>query len=173
MTALLLVVGRAWGAAPPDAGEAPPGVVAGPDPAEVVGPPASPAPGPEEAARRTKEAASLLRCVVCQGLSVADSPSETAKAMRLQVERLVGAGYDTDQILTWFEASYGEFVLLEPKSDGVGALVWGGPVALLVVGAGVVAAQVALARRRRRTEVASEDPYLAQVRAETRPSGAP
>lgn len=63
---------------------------------------------------RTEQVASLLRCPVCQGLSVADSPSSTAQNMKAHIRELVAQGYNQDQILAYFERSYSEFVRLEP-----------------------------------------------------------
>lgn len=88
---------------------------------------------------RTQELASLLRCPVCQGLSVADSPATMAQNMKGEVREMLAAGYDQDQILGHFEQSYGEFVRLKPPLRGVNWLVWLGPVAGLLAGVGVVA----------------------------------
>jgi cytochrome c-type biogenesis protein CcmH len=108
------------------------------DPSSVVGPPrgAQLQGGPLDA--RTKEVAALLRCPVCQGLSVADSPSEMAVSMRHQVRDLVAAGYDQEQILQYFERSYGEFVRLRPPLRGVNWIVWLAPALGLLAGAAVV-----------------------------------
>ena len=87
----------------------------------------------------TNEVAALLRCPVCQGLSVADSPSSMARNMKIQVREKLAAGYDKDEILADFERSYGEFVRLEPTTRGVNWLVWAGPVAALLIGGLMVA----------------------------------
>jgi cytochrome c-type biogenesis protein CcmH len=90
---------------------------------------------------RTKEVSSLLRCPVCQGMSVADSPAEMAVNMKREVRELLARGYTEKQILAHFETSYGQFVLLEPKFEGVNALVWILPAAGLVIGAAILARQ--------------------------------
>jgi cytochrome c-type biogenesis protein CcmH len=108
------------------------------DPRQVVGPPRGQSLSGTELDARTKQVASLLRCPVCQGLSVADSPSTTAQNMKAHVRQLLAAGYDQDQILAYFERSYGEFVRLEPARRGVNWLVWIAPVVGLVLGVGVV-----------------------------------
>lgn len=137
----------------------------GVDPAALLGAPAHAPVADAELRERTHSAAKLLRCVVCQGLSVADSPSETARAMRDEVEALVAKGYDTEQVLMYFEASYGEFVLLEPKREGFTWAVWLLPVAVPLVGA----AWILLGRRNAAPGVEMEDdPYLRRVREETR-----
>ncbi len=148
-----------------------PGVVTGVDAASVIGPPAGPPLDGEALREATMTAGRLLRCVVCQGLSVADSPSETAKAMRGQVETLVAQGYDTEQVLAWFEASYGAFVRLEPTSEGINGLVWIAPAAVVLIGA----LAILLGARRgavKQEPVDADDPlapWLARVRADTRP----
>lgn len=88
---------------------------------------------------RTEEVSALLRCPVCQGLSVADSPSSMARNMKGQVRDLVALGYDQEQVLSYFERSYGEFVRLKPPLRGVNWLVWLAPLLGLVAGGVVVA----------------------------------
>lgn len=88
---------------------------------------------------RTEEVGSLLRCPVCQGLSVADSPSTMARNMKAEVREKLAAGYDQEQIIAHFERSYGEFVRLEPRMRGVNLLVWLGPLAVLLGGGAIVA----------------------------------
>ena len=92
----------------------------------------------DELARQTQEIASTLRCPVCQGLSVADSPSEMAVNMKTEVRDMLARGYTREQIESHFVRSYGEFVLLEPKFEGVNALVWILPIAALLLGAFVI-----------------------------------
>jgi cytochrome c-type biogenesis protein CcmH len=86
--------------------------------------------------KQTYEVASLLRCPVCQGMSVADSPAEMAVNMKKQVRAMLERGYTREQILDYFERSYGQFVLLKPKFQGVNTMVWILP--LLAIAAGVV-----------------------------------
>ena len=108
-------------------------------PAGAIDAPRSrPLSGPELDAR-TSDIGGLLRCPVCQGLSVADSPSSMARNMKAEVREKLAAGYDQEQILAYFERSYGEFVRLDPPMRGVNWLVWFGPLAVLVAGGGVVA----------------------------------
>jgi cytochrome c-type biogenesis protein CcmH len=81
----------------------------------------------------------LLRCPVCQGLSVAASPTGMALKMREQVREMLASGYDDEQVLSYFEASYGEFVRLRPPLRGVNWLVWVAPVLGLLAGLAIVA----------------------------------
>jgi cytochrome c-type biogenesis protein CcmH len=108
------------------------------DPAAIVGPPRAVRLEGVALEARTKEVGGLLRCPVCQGLSVADSPSDMAVSMRHQVRDLLAAGYDQEQILQYFERSYGEFVRLRPPLRGVNWVVWLAPALGLLAGAAVV-----------------------------------
>jgi cytochrome c-type biogenesis protein CcmH len=116
--------------------------------------------------QRTNEVASLLRCPVCQGLSVADSPSTMAQDMKHQVREFLARGYTQEQILAYFERSYGQFVLLKPKFSGVSTLVWLLPIAALIFGAVVVLSKAKQleAGPAKEAAAAEEDPYLARVR---------
>jgi cytochrome c-type biogenesis protein CcmH len=128
--ALLAGTGVAFAQSPP--------VTLPTDPSTVVGAPKGGALSGAALDQRTQEVSALLRCPVCQGLSVADSPSTMAVNMRQQVRELVAAGYDQDQILAYFERSYGEFVRLQPPLRGVNWLVWLAPVLGLIGGGAVV-----------------------------------
>ena len=92
---------------------------------------AAPAPDLED---RTREIATELRCVVCQNLSVADSPSEMAQQMRAIVREQLQAGKTDEQIKEFFVSKYGEWVLLKPKTTGFSALLWILPYVVLVIG---------------------------------------
>lgn len=116
----------------------------------------------------TEEVAGLMRCPVCQGLSVADSPTPLAAAMKNEVRELLAAGYSPQQVLVYFERSYGEFIRLAPRAEGFNLTVWLAPAALLLAG-------LLLIWRRRQTPAAARaapttapelDPYLERVRRE-------
>ena len=87
---------------------------------------------------RVREIASEWRCVVCQNLSVADSPSDLAKEMRSLVRELVQQGKSREEIEAYFVSRYGQFVLLSPPKQGFNLLVWVLPFLAIAVGAGVV-----------------------------------
>lgn len=142
-----------------------------PDAANFVGEPKGTPLAGQQLSERTGEVAGLLRCPVCQGMSVGDSPSEMAVNMKEQVRELLARGYTEEQILKYFELSYGQFVLLRPKFEGVTAAVWLLPVMGLILG--VVIVIVSLRKLGRRPLPAtSEGPlltesdlYLARVRS--------
>jgi len=87
---------------------------------------------------RTVEVASQLRCPVCQGLSIQDSPSELSQQMRAVVKDQLRAGKTPDEVKAYFVSKYGEWILLEPKAKGFNILVYAMPVLLVVVGLGVI-----------------------------------
>ena len=93
---------------------------------------------PADLEDRVREIASELRCVVCQNLSVADSPSDLAKEMRNLVREQVEQGKSREEIQAYFVSRYGEFVLLSPPKRGFNLLVWMLPFLAIGVGAGVV-----------------------------------
>lgn len=150
-----------------------------PDAAQFVGAPKGQPLTGDPLFQRTQQVASLLRCPVCQGMSVADSPSEMAVNMKGQVRELVARGYTEEQILRYFELSYGQFVLLKPKFEGVTGMVWVLPVVALLIGGAVVffklkrleaggpvaaAATPAGPAAAEPAAPSDEDPYLARVR---------
>jgi cytochrome c-type biogenesis protein CcmH len=112
--------------------------------------------------KRTNEVAALLRCPVCQGMSVADSPSTVALDMKQQVRELLAQGYTQEQILSYFETSYGQFVLLKPKTT----MVWILPLIALLLGIAVVGFKLRNLKQPPVSEVQApgSDPYLDRVR---------
>ena len=90
-----------------------------------------------------------LRCPTCQSVSVADSPSDTAAAMRSTIRRQVDAGRSDEEILGYFQDRYGAWVLLDPPLRGRTLVVWALPVLAAAV------AVLALRRLARRSAGAS------------------
>jgi cytochrome c-type biogenesis protein CcmH len=112
---------------------------------------AAPAPDLED---RTRAISAELRCVVCQNLSVADSPSEMAQQMRAIVRDQLEAGKSPEQIKEFFVSKYGEWVLLKPKTTGFSALLWILP--YVVLGFGIIAALWVVRRWVRKKEANSD-----------------
>lgn len=147
-----------------------------PDAEQFVGKPKGTPLTGDDLTRKTQDIAASLRCPVCQGLAIADSPSEMATNMKGQVRELLARGYTQEQIFSYFERSYGQFVLLKPKFQGVNTLVWVLPVLALALGVIIVFAKIrnlekapepktaAAAESAAPAETPEEDPYLARVR---------
>ncbi|HUR91457.1 MAG TPA: cytochrome c-type biogenesis protein [Gemmatimonadaceae bacterium] len=88
---------------------------------------------------RTTAVASTLRCPVCQGESIQDSPAELAQDMRALVREQLREGRTPEEVRAYFVGRYGEWILLEPKMKGLNILLYVFPVALVLGGlAGVV-----------------------------------
>ena len=98
----------------------------------------------------------LLRCVVCQNLSVADSPSETAQQMRAVIRERLAGGETPTQVRAYFVDKYGIWILLAPPATGFTLLVWVLPFVALAMGLGLVAAVLWRWRRRARTPAPGE-----------------
>jgi cytochrome c-type biogenesis protein CcmH len=137
-----------------------------PDAAQFVGQPQGKPVAGAELTRRTNEVGGLLRCPVCQGMSIADSPAEMAVNMKGQVRELLERGYTEEQILRYFELSYGQFVLLKPKTP----IIWLLPVIALILGSVILflklrklEAPPSTVNRQPSTPL-EEDPYVARVR---------
>jgi len=139
-----------------------------PDAQMFVGPPQGQPLSGAQLDAKTTEVAGLLRCPVCQGMSIADSPSEMAVNMKHQVNALLARGYTQDQILRYFEQSYGQFVLLKPKFQGVNTLVWVLPLLAIAIGVVVVVSKAKKLQQPKSSPEdrgpRTEDPYIDQVR---------
>lgn len=114
-------------------------------------------------AARTRGLAQELRCVDCEGLSVWDSSTDSAKATRDDIAARIRAGQSDAHIRRVYVDRYGEAILLKPSSSGVGFLVWALPVLVLVVAAGAIA--LALRRWSRQPRLHATEADEATVRA--------
>lgn len=93
-------------------------------------------PGDSLLEARTREVASQLRCPVCQGNSIQDSPSELAQEMKGLVREQLQSGKTPDEVKRYFIDKYGEWILLEPKASGFNLLVYLLPI--LAIGGGAI-----------------------------------
>ncbi|MDP3235192.1 MAG: cytochrome c-type biogenesis protein CcmH [Myxococcales bacterium] len=119
-----------------------------------------------------------LRCAVCQGVSIADSPASMARAQLDKVRELVSENKSDDEIYAYFIERYGEWVLLQPTTGGLNSVLWLGPLALLGIGLIVIVMQskksavmlpmpqTAAAAEGASPAPTSDDALLAQVRAD-------
>jgi len=84
--------------------------------------------------QHVRQIAKQLRCLVCQGESVADSHAELAQDMRRKIHEKLRQGWGDEQIFDYFVARYGDFVLYRPPVKAATWLLWFGPLLMLVVG---------------------------------------
>ena len=75
-----------------------------------------------------------LRCLVCQGQSIADSDAEMAGDMRALVRQRIAAGEAPDQIRGWLVQRYGDYVTYDPPWSWLTAPLWLMPFVLIAVG---------------------------------------
>src|SRR5215475_6586873 len=106
------------------------------------------------------EVAAQLRCVVCQNLSVADSPSEMAGQMRAIVRERLAAGQTPAQVRQYFVERYGDWILLAPPRRGFTLLVWVVPYIATLLGIALVAVLVTRWTRQRPPPPAPVDPDM-------------
>src|SRR5919197_2467086 len=94
--------------------------------------------GPGTIDQQVQEVAAGMRCVACENLSVADSPSQMARAMRDDIRGRLRDGQTPDQIKDYFVSRYGEWILLSPPASGLSVIPWAAPPLALVIGGAVL-----------------------------------
>jgi cytochrome c-type biogenesis protein CcmH len=107
-------------------------------PTPSAGRPVASAPADSALDAATRSLASQLRCPVCQGLSVQDSPSELAQQMRDVVRQQLQDGKSPDQVKDYFVARYGQWILMTPPAAGFNWLVYSLPAIVLAIGAAML-----------------------------------
>ena len=101
-------------------------------------------------ARKEAQAKALmeqLRCLVCQGQSIADSDAELAGDMRHMVRSRIAAGERPGEVRRWLVERYGNWVTYKPPVEPVTWPLWAAPLILLTIGAWL--ARSRLKRRRK------------------------
>ncbi len=79
-----------------------------------------------------------LRCLVCQNQTVAESSSELANDLRIEVKEMMEHGATNQEILNFMSDRYGDFVLYKPPVKPRTLLLWLGPYLLLIGGVVIV-----------------------------------
>jgi cytochrome c-type biogenesis protein CcmH len=96
---------------------------------------------------KAKALMETLRCLVCQGQSIADSEADMAGDMRALVRERIAAGESPEAIRTWLIERYGEWVSYKPPVEPLTWPLWAAPLLLLAAGAWLARGRF---RRRRR-----------------------
>ncbi len=84
--------------------------------------------------QRVYDVASQLKCLVCQGESVADSPATLSQQMRGIIRQQLQSGKSEQEVIQYFESRYGDRILWSPPWQGFALLAWLVPIALLLGG---------------------------------------
>lgn len=104
-------------------------------------------PDPRQEAR-AQQLMEELRCLVCQGQSIADSDAELAGDMRDLVRRRIAAGEKPSDIRAWLVERYGSWVSYKPTGEPAAWILWLMPVLLLGAGGWIAASRIKRTRRR-------------------------
>lgn len=84
--------------------------------------------------RQAKALMETVRCLVCQGQSIADSNAEMAGDMRSLIRERIAAGESPESIRTWLISRYGEWVTYTPELEPATWPLWAAPLVLLLGG---------------------------------------
>lgn len=98
-------------------------------------------------ARQEAEAQALmgeLRCLVCQGQSIADSDAELAGDMRDLVRRRIAAGDKPSVIRSWLIQRYGTWISYHPSAEPAAWPIWIAPLLLLLIGAWLIRGRIGM-----------------------------
>ncbi|MDX1577821.1 MAG: cytochrome c-type biogenesis protein CcmH [Gemmatimonadota bacterium] len=96
---------------------------------------------------RAAEIGNRLRCPVCRQQSVTESSSQIAREMQELIREKLRAGESAEEIEAYFVASYGEWILLQPRAEGVNLLVYLLPAAAFLLAGLYLAVRVRRDRR--------------------------
>jgi cytochrome c-type biogenesis protein CcmH len=118
---------------------------------------------------RADRLAHQLACPECEGESVADSNSVSARAIREDIPRRIAAGESDPQIRAVYVAKYGEKVLRTPANSGIGLVAWVVPAVALFLGlAGVALTLRRWSRTPRLPATAEDEAIVSSVRGHDR-----
>ena len=87
-----------------------------------------------------------LRCLVCQGESIADSNAELAGDMRDLVRRRIAAGEKPSEIRDWLIQRYGSWISYRPTAEPAAWPLWLAPLALFAIGLWLIRRRIRLGR---------------------------
>ena len=79
-----------------------------------------------------------LRCLVCQGQSIADSNSDFALTLKMVVKDLIDQGKTEEEIYSFLSDKYGDWILYKPKINQANLLLWGLPYLALIIGGVII-----------------------------------
>ena len=93
------------------------------------------APPTETLDARVQDVASQLKCPICQGESVASSPSLLAQQMRADIRQRLQSGQSEQEVISYYVSRYGQQIVWSPQWQGFSLLAWLVPIVFLLGGA--------------------------------------
>ncbi len=114
------------------------------------------------AEKRLQELSKELRCLVCQNETIADSNAELAVDLRREIRGMIHDGRSDSEILDFMVSRYGDFVLYRPPVKGITMLLWGGPLALLLIA--ILSMRSYLKRRNQQTAALAKPLTAEEIR---------
>ena len=79
-----------------------------------------------------------LRCLVCQGQSIADSNSDFAATIKIVIQDQIKEGKTNDEIYTFLISKYGEWIVYHPTFNQYNLLLWTLPYVVLIFGGFII-----------------------------------
>ena len=75
-----------------------------------------------------------LRCLVCQGQTIAESNSDFAQTIKIVVRDKISQGSNEKEIYEFLSEKYGEWIVYKPKFNYINSLLWISPYIVLILG---------------------------------------
>jgi cytochrome c-type biogenesis protein CcmH len=113
--------------------------------------------------QQAQDVGSQLKCLVCQGESVADSPALLSQQMRVIIRQQLRSGKSEQEVIQYFQARYGDKILYAPPERGFDLLAWLVPIAMLLGGAILLFFVVRDWRKSSRSDTTEDVSELANV----------
>src|SRR5574337_320791 len=120
---------------------------------------------------RVLKLSEVLRCLVCQNQSLAESQAELALDLRNQVREQLAAGKSEQEVADYMVARYGDFVLYKPPVKSTTLILWAGPGVLLLAGLGWLGWRLASRKRAPAPELSPEEHARARALLEGKDDG--
>ena len=117
-----------------------------------------------EIEKRVMSLAQELRCLVCQNESLAESHADLAGDLRREMRTQMKSGKSDEEVLDFMVQRYGDFIRFRPAMKSTTALLWFGPIILLL--SGIAALIFYLKRRQRRVaDISISDEEIERIKA--------
>jgi cytochrome c-type biogenesis protein CcmH len=97
---------------------------------------------------KAKALMDTIRCLTCQGQSIADSNASMAADMRSEIRERIARGEAPEHIRAWLIERYGDWISYKPTADPILWPLWAAPVLLLGAGAWLATARLKQHKRR-------------------------